>query len=283
MSYLRIWFLLIAIGLGVPGQAQQKARPKGSLFIIGGGSRSEALISDLVKTANLQPTDHIIVLPMASAEPVPSFDAIASQISKVAGNKIGSLNFDSGTVNDQKWVDSLRRAKLIYITGGDQNRFMKIVLNTPVYDAIHTAYQNGSTIAGTSAGAAVMSKFMITGQQALGDTTYRETFNKLWNDNIIFEPGLGLLSTVIIDQHFVKRSRYNRLISALNEYPVFDCIGIDEGTALVVHRNRVRISGDSQVIRLSRPKKLEATPAGLIKFRKAAFSIFTDGDEFKLR
>ena len=163
---------------------------KGSLFIIGGGTRSPELIQSLVKTASMKANDYIIVLPMATAEPEASFDAISKQLAQASNNAIGSLNFNSGNVNDKKWLDSLSGARLIYIVGGDQTKFMKVVVNTPVYQAIHKAYQNGATVAGTSAGAAVMSKKMITGTQ-LKDTVYKETFNKLWTENIGFEEGLG--------------------------------------------------------------------------------------------
>ncbi|SKB62912.1 cyanophycinase [Daejeonella lutea] len=269
--------------LFITGAYSQSKTPKGSLFIIGGGTRSEALIADLIKTANLGPKDHIIVLPMSSAEPDTSFKYIAVQLSKASGNPIGNLNFDKSTVNNSKWLDSLRTAKLIFITGGDQNRFMKSVLNTPVYQVIHEAYQNGSTIAGTSAGAAVMSRYMITGQQALGDTVYKETFDKLWDKNIVFEEGLGLLNSVIIDQHFIKRSRYNRLFSALNAYPSFDCIGIDEGTAIVVHNNIATVSGVSQVLKFSNPKKLNTTSKGLIEMEDLRLGIYSNGDKFRLK
>ncbi len=64
---------------------------------------------------------------------------------------------------------------------------MNIVLHTPVYDAIHTAYANGITIAGTSAGAAVMSEKMITGKE-LTDTSYNATFKKN-HQKILILPG----------------------------------------------------------------------------------------------
>lgn len=254
---------------------------KGSLFIIGGGTRSPELIQALVKTAGMNAKDYIIVLPMATAEPDASFDAIKKQLAQVSRNAIGSLNFKSGNVNDKKWLDSLTGARLIYIVGGDQTKFMKVVLNTPVYQAIHKAYQNGATIAGTSAGAAVMCKQMITGKQ-LKDTVYTETFNKLWSENIQFEEGLGLLDSAIIDQHFVKRSRFNRLISALAAYPKYDCIGIDEGTAIIVHQKQVTIAGLSQVIRIAKPKNLKTTEKGLIKIEDMQFSLYTAGDQFML-
>ncbi|MES3019560.1 MAG: cyanophycinase [Bacteroidota bacterium] len=274
---------LIGFFLSLSDLSGQSKSPKGSLFIIGGGTRSDELIADLIKTAGLDTNDHIVVLPMSSAEPDTSFKYIAVQLAKAANNPIGNLNFDKTTVNNEKWLDSLRTAKLIFITGGDQNRFMKTVLNTPVYKVIHDAYQNGSTIAGTSAGAAVMSRYMITGQQALGDTTYKETFDKLWDKNIVFQEGLGLLHSVIIDQHFIKRSRYNRLLSALNAYPEFDCIGIDEGTAIIVHNNTATISGVSQVLKFSRPVSPGKTSRGLMTMKDLRLGIYSAEDSFRIK
>ena len=275
-TYCKLLFAACLLFSSVPLMAQ-----KGSLFIIGGGTRSPELIQALVKTASMKAKDYIIVLPMATAEPDASFEAIKKQLAQASKNAIGNLNFTSGNVNDKKWLDSLTGARLIYIVGGDQTKFMKVVLNTPVYQAIHKAYQNGATIAGTSAGAAVMSKQMITGKQ-LRDTVYKETFNKLWAENIQFEEGLGLLDSAIIDQHFLKRSRFNRLISALAAYPKYDCIGIDEGTAIIVHQQQVTIAGVSQVIRIAKPKNLKTTEKGLIKMEDMQFSLYTAGDQFML-
>ncbi len=275
-TYCKLLFAACLLYSSFPLMAQ-----KGSLFIIGGGTRSPELIQALVKTASMKAKDYIIVLPMATAEPDASFEAIKKQLAQASKNAIGNLNFTSGNVNDKKWLDSLTGARLIYIVGGDQTKFMKAVLNTPVYQAIHKAYQNGATIAGTSAGAAVMSKQMIIGKQ-LRDTVYKETFNKLWAENIQFEEGLGLLDSAIIDQHFLKRSRFNRLISALAAYPKYDCIGIDEGTAIIVHQQQVTIAGVSQVIRIAKPKNLKTTEKGLIKMEDMQFNLYTAGDQFML-
>ena len=257
--------------------------PKGKLFIIGGGSRSKELIKKLVETAELKNKDYIVVLPMASELPVESFQGIAKQIAEAIPNKITSFNFSKATVTNKKWVDSLRNARLIYIAGGSQDRFMDIVRNTPVYDAIHAAYRSGSTVAGTSAGAAVMSKAMITGQQLAGDTTYKETFDKLWDKNIEFKEGLGLIDSVIIDQHFLKRSRHNRLISALAAHPDYMCIGIDESTAIIVRGKNLEVTGESQVMTISEPRGLKINPKGLIEMGDLHFGLYTDGRKFTIR
>ncbi|CAN5709267.1 cyanophycinase [soil metagenome] len=253
---------------------------KGSLFIIGGGDRTKALMEAMMKTAQLKSTDHIAILPMSGAEPDTSFFYIKQDLEMVCSNTVSFLNFTKDKINNKVWLDSLKKAKLVFITGGDQSRFMKAVLNTPVFDAIHEAYNNGAVIAGTSAGAAVMSKHMVTGNQLRGDTVYHATLDRLWKDNIEFEQGLGLLDSIIIDQHFVVRSRYNRMISALAAYPSFTCIGIDESTAIIVHENTIKVAGESQVIVMQKPQGMTTDEKGLIKFKKADISIYTNGDSF---
>jgi cyanophycinase len=219
---------------------------------------------------------------MASSQPDTGFKYITSQLQLQTSAVTRNFDYSKHDVNDQKWNDSLANAKLIYILGGDQSRFMKTVINTPVYAAIHKAYKKGATIAGTSAGAAVMSKYMITGRQ-LKDSVYKETFDKLWDDNIEFTEGLGLLEHTIIDQHFLKRNRYNRLISALAAKPGYVCIGIDEATAIIVHGKKATVAGDSQVLRFARPKGSTKTTGGLLKFKNIQLSIFTEGDVIDIK
>ena len=279
-NYLKFNFFLLLSLLTLHTIAQHDA--KGSLFIIGGGEKSDALIEQLVGNAGLTAKDYIVVLPMASAQPDTGFISIRQQLRLQTKAVVRNFNFSTHDVNDKRWIDSLAAAKLIYILGGDQSRFMQAVLNTPVYAAVHKAFQKGATIAGTSAGAAVMSKYMITGKQ-LKDTVYKETFDKLWDGNIEFAEGLGLLQNTIIDQHFLKRNRYNRLISALADKPDYICIGIDEGTAIITHGNKATVAGSSQVIRFANPAKVSKTSEGLLKFQNINLGVFTRGDVIDIR
>jgi len=254
----------------------------GSLFIIGGGHKTDQLMQQLVMTAQIQPDDYIAILPMSTTEPDTSYYYIKEDFGRVCKNRVISFNFTKDDVNKTSWLDSVRHAKLIYITGGDQSRFMNIVLHTPIQQAIKDAYKNGATVAGTSAGAALMSYHMLTGNQLLGDTTYESTFPKLWNNNVEVKEGLGLLDSAIIDQHFIARSRYNRLLTAIAKYPTLPCIGIDEGTAIIVHGNIIKVAGTSQVIVFSDPRNLRVTNNGYIKFDDVKMSVYTEGDEFRL-
>jgi cyanophycinase len=267
--------LLVAVCCSLVSQAQ-----KGSLFIIGGGNRSDSLMAKMVQTADLGVRDYVVVLPMASEQPEAGFALIKEQIAKHSSAAILNFDFRSENAVNQKWIDSLSGAKLIYILGGDQNRFMKAVLNTGIYRAIHQAYLQGATVAGTSAGAAVMSRYMITGRQ-LQDTAYRETFDKLWANNIEFAEGLAL-TDIIIDQHFIKRARYSRLISAIAAKPDHICLGIDEGTAIIVKGKKAVVAGESQVIKIASPNGVQIVKSKLLRVPDLNMGVYTAGDMISL-
>ena len=92
-----------------------------------------------------------------------------------------------------------------------------------------------------------------------------------------------MLNSVIIDQHFIVRSRYNRLLSALAKFPNYTCIGIDESAAIIVNQNKVTVVGEGQVVKLCCPKSLPKKSNSLIKFQDARLSIYTSGDSFEFK
>jgi len=198
---MKRWLFLAFLAVLVLGSSAQQKQPKGALFIIGGGHKDEHLMEALVDAANLSRKDYIMILPMASTVAAESVADMVDQFGQVTEHPVTHINFSREQAFDPALVDSVRNAQLIYITGGDQNRFMAIVENTPLYDAIHQAYQQGACIAGTSAGAAMMSETMITGNQ-LKDANYKATFDRLEKENLETTKGLGLIKSVIIDQHF---------------------------------------------------------------------------------
>lgn len=263
--------------------AQSKNKHIGKLFIIGGGKKSDKLVSELISLSNLKKENFMVILPMASEEPDSAVYYTAKQFIAlgIKSNKIKAFNFSQ--INQSKsQIDSLKKASLIYITGGDQNLFMKSVLNTPVCKAIHTAYQNGATIAGTSAGAAVMSQKMISGNE-LKHTAYTGDFRSIEAENYELKTGLGLLPNAIIDQHFINRMRMNRLLSVAMENPDYLSIGIDESTAVVVEGNQARVTGDSQVILINKINKTNIqVKNGLLGSKDIRVEILLSGEKFKL-
>jgi cyanophycinase len=271
--------ILLASACHAPEEAKE---PKGKLFIIGGGKRPPEMVKRMINEAGLDQGGYIVILPMASSEPDTAVFYSARQFTEQGITRIADFRFSAGIEPSKERLDSLINASLIYITGGDQNRFMEAIAGTAVEEAIKSCYVNGGMIAGTSAGAAVMSEKMITGNE-LKRTDYRETFRTIEANNIELGTGLGFLTTAIVDQHFIWRSRHNRLITAIIEHPALIGIGIDEATAILVKGNVAEVIGESQVLVYENPdrsftiNKDEKLGARYLRLR-----VFLPGESFRL-
>lgn len=125
---------------------------------------------------------------------------------------------------------SLEKTTGIFITGGNQLRLSTIIGGTPIAKSIRKLNSGGIPVAGTSAGAAIISEHMIAGGR--GRTTPRE-------HGATMAPGLGLTNKVIIDQHFRQRNRIGRLLTALSYNPFVSGLGIDENTAVFIDSDGV--------------------------------------------
>jgi cyanophycinase len=128
----------------------------------------------------------------------------------------------------------------IWFSGGDQRRITKALRETAVGAAVAGAFTRGAVIGGTSAGTACQSGLMITGD---GD------FTVIGAENVELWDGLGFFEGVIVDQHFVARSRHNRLLSVVLEHPELLGVGVDEATAVWVKPDGTfEVLGDGWVI-----------------------------------
>jgi len=127
----------------------------------------------------------------------------------------------------------------VFMTGGNQLKLAQLFVGTPLADAIIRAHERGAVVAGTSAGASIMSSFMIS--LGADGVTPRQRSSQLTS-------GLGLLPGVIIDQHFDQRARYGRLMSLVASSPNLLGVGIDEDTAAEVRDGRkLRVVGSGAV------------------------------------
>jgi cyanophycinase len=283
----KLIILAITIGLLSCGHEQaEKANntntAKGKLYIIGGGKRPSAMIEEIAQLSRLgEENRYAVVLPMASSEPDTSFYYLKKQFDEMGSYQLVMFNIVKGELASQAILDSIREAALVYITGGDQNKFMDVVLNTPVHDAIRTAYQEGAVVAGTSAGAAVQSRKMITGNEHKYPE-YTGQYRTIEADNIEIAEGLGLVQTAIIDQHFIWRMRMNRLIAAAIEHPAELLIGIDESTAIIVQGDSATVTGISQVVVLHNKQAVKRSQQGLLGSQGMELSVYLPGDRFSL-
>ncbi len=244
--------------------------PQGALFIIGGALKTEnqAIYQEMIRLAGGTEAARVAVVVAASAEPVRSGQETAEAFAAygIPSQRIDVLPLavldDPGTadVDESQWqvnnrsADLVRRlagATLVFFCGGDQMRYRGTLLNddgsdTPVLKAVRDLYRRGGVVAGTSAGAAVMSERMIVSGTSLGALTDQGA-NKL-----ALARGFGFLPGVIVDQHFIKRGRVGRLLAALlhadiRPGPSWGC-GIDEDSAMVVLGDEARVLGRSGLL-----------------------------------
>ena len=230
--------ILAACG-AVLGPAAAVAAPRAEthLVLVGGGDRPPEAMARFVAWAG-GASARILVIPWASAEPKESCEAIFDELRPHAPGEATCASF--ATLDAQgkaapldpakkaDTLDRLSRATGVFFTGGDQARVMDAA-DGDTLAALRARYASGVVFGGTSAGTAIMSPTMITGD---GD------FTVIDGVRVGVRPGLGLLSGVIVDQHFVKRQRENRLFGLILDRPAERGLGIDEATAVLVTDGR---------------------------------------------
>jgi cyanophycinase len=132
--------------------------------------------------------------------------------------------------NDESFARELSDATGIFLTGGNQLRLSSTIGGTLLAEAVLERFREGAVVAGTSAGASAMSSHMIAFGASGGTPKHRMA---------ALAAGLGVLPSVIVDQHFQQRNRYGRLLSVIAQNPSLLGMGVDEDTAGVVGPDHV--------------------------------------------
>lgn len=200
----------------------------GNLIVIGGAEDKEGDREILKRVAEYIDSENekLVIATIATQYPEKSYEKYKSVFTKLGIKNINKLDISSREdAFDSKNINLVKEANLLFFTGGDQLRITSMVGGSPIYDAIKSLAGNGGLIAGTSAGASVMSDTMIV--QGEDDESPHKCTLKM-------SPGLGLVNNIIIDQHFAQRGRIGRLLTAIAQNPEVLGIGIDEDTAIIV-------------------------------------------------
>lgn len=206
--------------------------PRGHLLIIGGGARGDAILGKLVELAG-GPRARIVVFPMASATPEETGRAYVEELLRAGAGAVFSLNVTREEADSEAAVAKMGGVTGVFFSGGDQARHTRALLGTHLLERIHQLHGDGAVISGTSAGAAVMSRVMITGDEKRPRD--ESPFDRIEAEEVVTTEGFGFLpEDVIVDQHFVKRRRNNRLLSVVLEAPGRLGLGVNEGTAIWV-------------------------------------------------
>src|SRR5215207_3450112 len=204
---------------------------QGTLIIIGGHEEKEGKALILRAIAERVQGGKLVMATLASREPEEMFRDYERAFSGLGVNDVEHLDVPSREeLLRNPRLEILDGASVVFFTGGGQLRITTQFGGTRLCEQIQEFYRQGGTIAGTSAGASVMSDTMLVSGQA--DASHRV------GANLFMAPGLGYLKDVIIDQHFAERGRIGRLLGAVAQNPRLLGIGLDENTAIIVEQEK---------------------------------------------
>jgi len=221
------------------------SQTRGKLFIIGGAQTKE-ITQKFVELAGGRDA-RILIIPNASSNKVRSGENQKNEFVEL-GAKAEYIIFSKENADDPSNLEKLSWANAVYFTGGDQSVLTKDLLGTKLLEKIYELHNKGGLVGGSSAGAAVMSEIMITGNELKNKDTV-QSFISIQKGNIETSKGFGFVKNAIVDQHFIKRKRHNRLITLMCEHPNLLGIAIDEATAIILNPDDTfEVFGENQVI-----------------------------------
>jgi cyanophycinase len=207
----------------------------GPLIIIGGHEAKSGERTILKAVAERLGGGKLVIATIASHEPDGYFDAYREGFAGLGVAELEELYVEERAESQsEETLRILDGAAGVFFSGGDQLRIASQIGDTPLERRIRELHAGGALIAGTSAGASVMSETMLV--KGASAESHRI-------GDLHMAPGLGLVRDVIIDQHFAERGRYGRLLGAVAHNPRLLGVGIDEDTAILVEKRCFKVIG----------------------------------------
>lgn len=264
----------------------------GTLVIIGGCERfdNEVIWSTIVDLAGGKGA-RIAVFPTASGTPVQYGNEIVHVLNEAGAEAfvvpVALTGFDrqhKDAVSDPDLVKSVREATGVFFVGGDQSRIRKVLVtekgeNSPMLNAIWDVYRNGGVIAGTSAGAAIMSRIMFRhGRTVLSNLVHGLTMGKE------IDKGLGFMAPDwFVDQHVLIRGRVARSLVAMHSQGFKYGLGVDEDTAVVVRDGVARVIGYKGAIVMDLSEATSDGESDHFNLKNAQLTYLDRGDSMDMR
>lgn len=251
----------------------------GPLIVIGGheDKTGERLI--LRAVAERLRGGRLVLATIASHEPEGYLESYRDAFADFGVTDIVELYVnDRGETHDPDKLSVLDGVGGVFFSGGDQLRIASQIGDTPIEQRVRAIHDGGGLVAGTSAGASVMSETMLVG----GASSESHRIGDLR-----MAPGLGLIRNAIIDQHFAERGRIGRLLGAVAHNPRILGVGIDEDTAIVVEGERFAVIGSGAVYvvdgeEVTQSNITEARSASALSMHDVRLHVLAAGDAFDL-
>lgn len=265
----------------------------GSLVIMGGAERFDhrEIWEEIVQLAG-GPGCHIAVFPTASLDPIRKGNWVVEAL-----NKAGAQAFlvplawrhmerePQEVASDPEIVAAVRQAQGVFFIGGGQERITRALRTpqgepTPLLNAIWNVYRDGGMVAGTSAGAAVMSRVMYRNPDSV-----LETLEQGVSMGQEIDHGFGFLDhNWFVDQHCLVRGRFARALVAMVDQGFRYGLGIDENSAVVIEQNRyLRVIGYRGALVFDLSQAEHDPNLGRFNLTNARLSFLDRGDRLDLQ
>ena len=198
---------------------------KGTLIALGGGGDDGLL--KLIQEEFCDPHWHVEVITTAAPEPDESGQAYKDAFRELGLPNAHYLRIDEEHEADtEENLERMRKAGVIFFTGGDQRRLVDFLRGTQVLQILRERFiTDNIVIAGTSAGATALSDRMI--YEGYGSYSLEKGRTKT-------STALSFIHNVYIDSHFTERGRFGRLAMAVAKWPEYTGIGLAEGTGIII-------------------------------------------------
>ncbi|WP_269531417.1 cyanophycinase [Chitinimonas sp. BJYL2] len=295
MKLVSISSLLLAASLlTAPAMANEQRGEDGQGIAvpIGGALRydNEEVWGRLVELAGGKGA-RFAVIAAAAANPDKSADLIIRALNRHGaeasyiriGPKLKDVD-NKAAVRDPALINQIKSSDGVYFSGGDQSRITSVLLEadgkpTPLLKAIYEMQQSGGVVAGSSAGAAIMSETMFRDAEDVL-TTMREGVR----DGKELDRGLGFVKGgVFIDQHFLKRGRFGRMLRAMHAKGLKMGVGVDENTATIFRGDEVEVVGYKGALLIDLSEAVSDTKRKPFNLRNAKLTYLDHGDRYNLK
>jgi cyanophycinase len=207
---------------------ERRKTRRGTMILIGGSEDKVGTRVILSEVARRAGEGTFVVASIASEEPDRQWERYHRVFTELGVTRLKHL-----AINEREEVLDPQRAAMfddataVFFTGGDQVKIATKIGGTTLFARLRERYAEGALVAGTSAGASAMGEAMLVSRGPL------EESHKV-DGAFYMTRGLGLISDLVIDQHFAQRARIERLIGAIAENPGVLGVGIDEDTGIIV-------------------------------------------------
>lgn len=284
--------LVVALALAGPVQAAlaDAMPPSGSAVAIGGALRYDnaAVWARLVELAG-GPGAHFVVLATAAENPARSaarsvaaleaHGAVAEALPvspRLEGSDVASA------VRDPELIAKVRAAHGVFFTGGAQERIVDALQPggraSPLLEAIRELMARGGVVAGTSAGAAIMSATMFRDA-----TDVMAVMKGALRFGQELDHGLGFAGDeIFVDQHFLRRGRLGRLLPAMQALGFSKGLGVEEDSAAILRGGSVEVVGAGGALYVDLSEATTDPKLGVFNLAGARLTFLGDGDRLDL-